>query len=87
MRNRSVVEIMVLTFTFVVSFSLLAMGATIAIVEIRNPTADTDTATDVLFTAITIVIGALLGLLAGKSSAVSDLGKRPDGTDDDLEGP
>jgi UPF0716 family protein affecting phage T7 exclusion len=80
-KGRSVIEIMVLFFTFIVGFSLLATGATIAIIEIRNPTADTDAANETLFTAITIVLGALLGLLAGKSSSMSELGKRPGETE------
>jgi hypothetical protein len=68
---------MTLTFTFVVAFSLMATGATIAIIEIRDPDTDTDSATEILFTAITIVIGALLGLLAGKPANTSELSKRP----------
>ena len=76
-KGRSVIEIMVLFFTFIVGFALVATGATISIIEIRDPGVDTDAATETLFTAITIVLGALLGLLAGKSSSVSELGKRP----------
>lgn len=83
--NRSVVEIMVILFSLVVSFSLLATGAMVAIVEIRDPTADTDTAVDVLFTAITVILGALLGLLAGKAeSGTTSLGDRPDGSKDKI---
>lgn len=86
MRNRSVIEIMVLTFTFVVGFSLMAMGATISIIEIRNPTADTDSATEILFTAITIIIGALLGMLTAKGTEQTDLTKKhePDNRPSDL---
>lgn len=77
-KGRSVIEIMVLWFSFIVGFTLLATGATIAIVEIRNPSANTQPATDTLFTAITIVLGALLGMLTVKSAATSELGKRPE---------
>jgi hypothetical protein len=80
-KDRSVIELMVLAFTFVVCFSLLCTGATIAIVEIRHPDADTDGATEVLFTAITIIIGALLGMLTVKGAANSELGKRPGETE------
>ena len=80
-KGRSVIEIMVLTFTFVVAFALVASGATIAIIEIRNPDADTDSATEVLFTAITIIIGALLGMLTVKGAANTDLSTRPDETE------
>jgi hypothetical protein len=67
---------MVLVFVLVVSFSLVVTGAFIAIVEIRDPTVDTDQAVDVLFAAITVIIGALLGLLAGKADS-SSLTERP----------
>lgn len=73
MRGRSVIEIMVLTFTFVVSLSLMGTGATIAIIEIRNPEADTDTAIEILFTAITIILGALLGMLTAKGTDNTEL--------------
>ena len=80
-KGRSVIEIMVLVFTFVVGFSLLAMGGTIALIEIRNPESDTDGAVETLFTAITIIIGALLGMLSVKGAATSDLAKRPGETE------
>ncbi len=83
-KNRSVVEIMVITFVFVVAFAMLSTGAMITIVEIRDPTADTRAAVTTLFTAITIVLGALLGLLAGKSDSIERLGTRPDKTHDDV---
>jgi hypothetical protein len=76
-KGRSVIEIMVLWFTFIVGFIFLATGMTIAIVEIRDPGANTQGATDTLFTAITIVLGALLGMLSVKGAANTDLAKRP----------
>jgi hypothetical protein len=85
-RNRSVVEVMVLIFTLVVAFSLVATGFWVAFIEIRNPEADTDSAVDVLFTTPTVILGALLGLLAGKSEGVSELSDRPDNTKDDVTG-
>ena len=72
---------MVITLTFVVAFSLLAIGATISIIEIRNPEADTDAAVRTLSTAITIILGALLGMLTVKSAATSELNQRPDETE------
>jgi hypothetical protein len=77
-KGRSVIEIMVLWFTFIVGFVLLAMGATITLVKIRNPEANTDRAVDALFAAITLVLGALLGMLSVKGAARTDLDKRPD---------
>lgn len=67
-KNRSVVEIMVLAFTFTVALAIAALGASIVLVQIRNPGADTDSASTVLFNLISGMMGALLGLLAGKST-------------------
>jgi heme/copper-type cytochrome/quinol oxidase subunit 2 len=77
-KGRSVIEIMVLWFTFIVGFLLLAIGFTIAVIKFRNPEADTDRATDALFAAITLVLGALLGMLTVKGSARTELDKRPE---------
>lgn len=80
MRNRSVIEIIVLTMTFVVAFSIIATGALVAIIEIRDPTADTAEITAVLGAAINIILGALLGLFIKNSSTGSALDRVP-GTD------
>jgi len=77
-KGRSVIELMVLWFTIVVGFIILSMGATIAVVKIRNPDANIDRATDALFSAITLILGALLGMLTVKGSARTELDKRPD---------
>ena len=77
-KGRSVIEIMVLWFTFIVGFVLLATGLTITIVKITHPDINTDRATDTLFTAITIILGALLGMLTVKGSANTELSRRPD---------
>jgi hypothetical protein len=77
MRGRSVVEIMVLTFTFVVAFAILATGALVAILEIRDPAVDTGEITNTLLSIVAGILGALLGLLAGKSTVGTDMDKRP----------
>jgi len=77
-KGRSVIEIMVLWFTFIVGFILLAIGFTISVIKFKNPEANTDRATDALFAAITLVLGALLGMLTVKGAATTDLNKRPD---------
>jgi cytochrome c biogenesis protein CcdA len=86
MKNRSVIEVMVLTFTFIVGFTLVMTGVTIAIIEIKNPTADTDTIVQSLISLISGILGALLGLIAGKTAAVDDLSKRPSGEKIDVGG-
>jgi hypothetical protein len=77
MRGRSVIEVMVLAFTFIVGFSLIATGTTVAIIEIRDPTVDTETITQSLISLISGILGALLGLIAGKTTSASELSKRP----------
>jgi len=77
-RNRSVVEIIVLTFTLVVGASLLGLGGIIAINEIRDPATDTSAAVQSLVSVLSGIIGALLGLLAGKAERLSSLTSRPE---------
>jgi len=67
-KGRSPIEIMIITFTFVIGFSILATGATIAIVEIKDPSVDTTKVQDLLFNLISGIVGALLGLLAGQNN-------------------
>jgi hypothetical protein len=85
MRNRSVIEIMVMIFTFCVSFCLFGFTAAIAIIKIKDPDADIDSAVDVIFTAINIIIGALLGMLTVKGSANTELTKRPEEKELEIE--
>jgi hypothetical protein len=85
--DRSVVELMVLTFTFVVAATVLVTGGAVAVVEILDPTVDTSRIVDTLSSVISGMLGALLGLLAGKSDALSELGHRPDGTRDSVQLP
>lgn len=76
--NRSVIEMMVLVFTVIVGLSLLGLGATIAVVEIRDPTTDTSVAVGALSSVLSAIVGALLGLLAGRSESLQ-LASRPEG--------
>jgi hypothetical protein len=77
-RDRSAVEIIVLLFTVTVSATLLLTGAAIVVIELANPAEDTSGAANALLNVISGVIGALLGLLAGKvESGGSVLSRRP----------
>ncbi len=80
--HRSVLEIMVLTFVGTVSFMLVAMGTAIVVVKVRDPHADTDVITQSLISLVSAILGALLGLLAGKATV---LDTRTDGTESDLD--
>ena len=84
MRNRSVLEIMILTFTFVVGFMIVGLSVLILIVEVKNPAADTGIIANTLMSLVSGILGALLGLIAGKSTAGGGLNTRPDGTEDDM---
>jgi hypothetical protein len=86
-KNRSVIEIMVITFTFIIAFFIVGLGVLIVIVETRNPEADTGIIANTLASLVSGILGALLGLIAGKSTADSDLHKRPGGTPDNLVAP
>ena len=85
MRDRSVLELVVLTLTAVVGFTLVGAGATIAYVEVRDPDVDAWAAVVALAGTVSTILGALLGLLAGRSRFSVDLSRRP--TDDELEEP
>jgi hypothetical protein len=84
MRNRSVVEIMIIIFTGVVAFMIVGLGVMIIIVETTNPEADTGLIANTLMSLVSGILGALLGLIAGKATT-SDLHGRPNGTNDELE--
>jgi hypothetical protein len=85
-KNRSVIEIMIMVFTFVVGFMIVGLSVLILIVEVRNPAADTGIIANTLMSLVSGILGALLGLIAGKSTGGS-LGQRPDGSDDDITKP
>jgi hypothetical protein len=77
-RDRSVIELMVLILTLVVGLSIVGAGVTVAIIEIRDPQADTTQAGAILVNLISTTLGALLGLLAGRTSMARSLERRPD---------
>jgi hypothetical protein len=88
MRNRSVIEIMVLMFTFIIGFTIIGLSILILVVEVNNPEADTGIMANTIMSLVSGILGALLGLIAGKSSAgASELHSRPDGSPDDLNTP
>jgi hypothetical protein len=87
LKGRSVIEVMVLTFTLVVAISILGLGFLIIYVELKNPEADTGLIANTLMSLISGILGALLGLIAGKSAAVggeNDLHARPDQSKDEV---
>ena len=95
-KGRSVIEIMVLVFTGIVAFTLVGLAIIIMVVEVRHPEADTALLVNTMMSLVSGILGALLGLIAGKSNSgngkgpnpfESDLDRRPDGTHGDLSEP
>ena len=82
MKNRSAIELMVICFTFIVGFSIIGLSIMILIVEVTNPEADTALIASTVMNLVTGILGALLGLIAGKSEGLHD---RPDNTKDDVK--
>ena len=87
MRNRSVIEIMILVFTFTVGFMIIGLSVLILIVEVKEPAADTGIIANTLMSLVSGILGALLGLIAGKSTGGQNINTRPDGTKDDIDRP
>ena len=83
MGNRSVIEVLVLTFTFIVAVAILGISATILVVEVRDPDTNTSSITQALLTLISGILGSLLGLLAGRSVMSSELSNRPKKDEDE----
>jgi len=65
-KNRSVVDTMILVFTVAVAWTIMATGVAIIVIQIVKPHANTDRATDAIFGLVSAILGALLGLIAGK---------------------
>jgi hypothetical protein len=80
MKNRSVIEVMVIVFTFVVAFFIVGLGLIIIWVEVKSPESDTGVLANTLGTLVSGLLGALLGLIAGKGSS-GTLGDRPSDKD------
>ena len=72
-----------MVFTFVVGFMICGLSVLILIVEVRNPAADTGIIANTLMSLVSGILGALLGLIAGKSAG-GGMNQRPDGSQDDI---
>lgn len=62
-KERTVIELMIIIFTFVVAFMLIGVGTMIIVVEMRNPNADTALVASTLMNIVSGIVGALLGLM------------------------
>lgn len=68
MVNRSTTDVLVLMIAGTICVAVLATGAAIAFVEIRDSSVDTSSITNQLADVINTLIGLLAGFLAGRSS-------------------
>lgn len=82
--DRSTIELMVLALTATICLSLLLLGGAIALIEVVHPEVDTSVAVNSMTDVLSMILGALLGLLAGRSERGRDLHHRPTGRDDGL---
>ena len=83
-KNRSVIEIMIMIFTFTVGFMIVGLSIMILVVELKNPAADTGIIANTLMSLVSGILGALLGLIAGKSQTGGGINTRPYGSEDDI---
>lgn len=84
MKDRSVIELMVIVFTFIVAFSIVGLGIMVIWVELKNPESDTALIANTLMSLVSGILGALLGLIAGKATT-QELHQRPQGGQDTME--
>lgn len=66
MRDRPTVDLIILAFAVTVCGFLLLAGAALTILAVTHPEREIRDSTEALFGAVTTIIGALLGLIAGR---------------------
>ena len=69
------VEIMVLMLTGTVCTAVVLGAEAITVVEVVNPAADTSILSSSLGTTLSVLLGAVLGILAGRGQRLT---RRPD---------
>lgn len=75
LRDRSTTDLLILLIAGTICFAVLATGATIAVIEIRNPGVDTTVAVGSLSDVINTLIGLLAGFLAGRTQTSMDISR------------
>jgi len=69
-KSRSTTDLLILMIAGTICFAVLAAGATIATIEIKNPGVDTSVAYKSVQDVINPLIGLLAGFLAGRTESV-----------------
>ncbi len=78
LRSRSTTDLLILMIAATICFAVLAAGAAIAIVEIKNPNADTSVASKAIQDVLNTLIGLLAGFLAGRTQSVQESRQKKD---------
>jgi hypothetical protein len=81
-RDRSTGDLLVLMIAGTVCFMVLATGASIVVIEIVNPSADTSSAVRQVTGIINTLIGLLAGFLAGRTDLSMQQTKKTDPKDE-----
>ena len=71
LRDRSTGDLLILMVTFTVCFSVLASGATLAVVAFVNPEADFGLWTSRIAGILNTMLGVMAGYLAGRTDAAT----------------
>lgn len=72
-RSRSTTDLLILMIAGTICFAVLAAGATIGIIEIKNPGANTSVAYKSIQDVINTLIGLLAGFLAGRTESTREV--------------
>lgn len=70
--GRSTTDLLILLIASTICFSVLAAGATVAIIEIKDPSVDTSQAFKSVQDVINTLIGLLAGFLAGRTESTRE---------------
>jgi hypothetical protein len=66
-KDRSTTDVLILLIATTICLSVLAAGATVAVVEVVHPESDTSQAVGAISDVINTLIGLLAGFLAGRT--------------------
>ena len=81
LRDRPTGELLIMTITFTVCFSVLASGAAILLIEVIHPETDVSLWVSKVTGVLNTLIGLLAGFLAGRTDRVTHLSDPPDTED------
>lgn len=65
--QRPTLDVVVLILTAIVAVGIGASIVVVGVIEIRDPTADTSSLSTIIDDQVGVILGALLGLLAGQA--------------------